>query len=255
MTDIGTFPFGQPVKKLVQQDRTPKQVFVLGVYASAVHATWIGADGKKLANALAVASEPYIFWRGERADEIISQITIPSELGKLVPADPQFNGPSGLKLDELFLTPLGFRRADGWLCDLVPHSCCNAGQKQAIDRAYLPLAERHGLSIPSVPDVPAVLADEARQKAILDELRESQAKLLVLLGDLPIQWFLRYFDNRWNRLSDFMPYGHRHRMKLDGLEVDVLPLCHPRQAARLGSHSTNWFEEHGEWMKSLPSYR
>ena len=34
------YPFGETVRRLVQQDRTPKQVFVLGVYASAVHARW-----------------------------------------------------------------------------------------------------------------------------------------------------------------------------------------------------------------------
>jgi len=34
------YPFGETVHPLVQQDRTPKKVFVLGVYASAVHARW-----------------------------------------------------------------------------------------------------------------------------------------------------------------------------------------------------------------------
>ena len=40
-----TFPFGQPVRRVEQQDRAPKRVFVLGVYASAVHARWIDVDG------------------------------------------------------------------------------------------------------------------------------------------------------------------------------------------------------------------
>ena len=30
------YPFGEIVHPLIQQDRTPKKVFVLGVYASAV---------------------------------------------------------------------------------------------------------------------------------------------------------------------------------------------------------------------------
>ena|GEM_PF-5112732 len=58
------FPFGQPVRCLVQRDRTPKKVFILGVYASAVHARWVDPSGRQLVLALAVASEPYIFWRG-----------------------------------------------------------------------------------------------------------------------------------------------------------------------------------------------
>ena len=57
------YPFGQEVRRLVQEDQTPKKVFVLGVYASAVHARWI-RDGKTVCNALAVASEPRIFWDG-----------------------------------------------------------------------------------------------------------------------------------------------------------------------------------------------
>jgi len=35
---IGIFPFGEEVHKVEQKDRTPKNVFILGVYASAVHA-------------------------------------------------------------------------------------------------------------------------------------------------------------------------------------------------------------------------
>jgi hypothetical protein len=38
------FPFGQPLHRLTQSDRTPKPVFVLGVYASAVHARWLDKD-------------------------------------------------------------------------------------------------------------------------------------------------------------------------------------------------------------------
>ena len=117
------FPFGQPVHSVTQQDRTPKKVFVLGVYASAVHARWTGPDDKTKIMALAVASEPYIFWRGDGAQEIIDKIDIPKDAGKLIPAAKNLNGPSGNALDDLFLSPLGITRDDAWLCDLVPHSC------------------------------------------------------------------------------------------------------------------------------------
>ena len=58
------FPFGQELHPLVQEDRSPKKVFVLGVYASAVHARW-KKDGQIICQALAVASEPCIFWDGK----------------------------------------------------------------------------------------------------------------------------------------------------------------------------------------------
>ena len=38
MIDNYYFPFGEQLQKVEQQDKTPKEFFVLGVYASAVHA-------------------------------------------------------------------------------------------------------------------------------------------------------------------------------------------------------------------------
>jgi hypothetical protein len=127
------FPFGQPLKTVIQQDRSPKKVFVLGVHGSAVHAKWFPPGGRKpLRKALAVASEPEIFWNGENAAEIISKIAIPQEAGHLKPAEERFNGPSGNTLDKLYLTPLELSRSDVWLCDLVPHSLMSKNQKNAI---------------------------------------------------------------------------------------------------------------------------
>lgn len=246
------FPFGQPVKKVVQNDRTPKQVFVLGVYASAVHAKWIGADGKNVVAALAVASEPYIFWKGDHAEDIIENIPIPSEIGNLLPANQQFNGPSGIALDELILEPLGLNREKSWLCDLVPHSCMNPSQKKAIERAYLPIIERYGLPEPSVHPVPSKLSNEVRRKEIMTELFESEARTLILLGNQPIKWFLHYYDNRWKKLSDFgndgNHYGKPWAIKILGNEITILPLAHPRQIAKLGHSSTKWYTLHQEWL-------
>ncbi len=141
-----TFPFGQPLRRVEQQDRAPKRVFVLGVYASAVHARWIDVDGTTTVRALAVASEPYIFWRGENADTIVNQIEIPASLGTLVAATQQLNGPSGRALDTHFLKPLGIGRGEAWLCDLVPHACLNPRQRRAIEHAYVPRAHTFGLT-------------------------------------------------------------------------------------------------------------
>ncbi len=248
---IGTFPFGQQVQKVIQKDRTQKQVFVLGVYASAVHARWIGADNKIKVKALAVASEPYIFWRGDRADEIIDQIDVPKSLGKLIPANKQYNGPSGIALDEMILEPLGLTRSDVWLCDLVPHSCVNPKQRKAIINNYEPFIEDYNLPIPTVPEVPGQLTDHKRRAAILEELIESSADTLILLGDKPIIWFLKYYDQRWKRLSDFSQnedsYGQFHSTIIKGKIIQLLPLAHPRQIAKLGSSSAKWYEYHQSW--------
>ena len=247
-----TFPFGQKVKQVIQQDRTQKRVFVLGVYASAVHAQWIDSKNKTKVKSLAVASEPYIFWRGDKADVIIEQIDIPEPLGKLIPANQQYNGPSGIALDELILDPMGLTRSDAWLCDLVPHSCVNPSQRKAIINNYEPFIEEFNLPIPTVPEVPGQLTNEKRRAAILAELIESGANTLVLLGDKPIQWFLKHYDHRWNRLSDFThdedSYGQLHSTQIRGKKIRILPLAHPRQIAKLGQSSSKWFEYHQAWM-------
>lgn len=93
-TIAGNYPFGSKLSPVVQVDRSLKRVFVLGVYASAVHAKWIGPDGRQLVQALAVASEPVIFWDGSGADKIIDAIPVPEAAGHLEPADAKFNGPS-----------------------------------------------------------------------------------------------------------------------------------------------------------------
>ena len=250
--DFGIFPFGQPVRKVEQADRSSKQVFVLGVYASAVHAKWIGRDVKQKVKALAVASEPTIFWCGEGADEIIDQLEIPHQVGRLLPANAQFNGPSGIALDEKILNPLNVARADSWLCDLAPRSFMNKGQKEAIKRDYLPLMDKYGLPMPTVPSEPEALTDEKRRREIKQEIDDSGADILILLGDKPIQWFLRFYDGRWRKLADFgmtpETYGRLHETTIDGMSINLLPLAHPRQVARLGRSSEKWYCLHQSWL-------
>jgi hypothetical protein len=101
------FPFGKDLKKVEQKDKSPKKAFVLGVYASAVHASWIGTNRKQKVAALAVASEPEIFWTGANAEKIISSIEIPEQLGRFaLLVNRNLNGPSGRALNNLFLKPL-----------------------------------------------------------------------------------------------------------------------------------------------------
>ncbi len=250
---IGTFPFGQSVRKVIQTDRTPKKVFVLGVYASAVHACWKNTRNKTIVNALAVSSEPYIFWRGDNVESILQKIEIPEKIGVLVPPDKQFNGPSGLALDDLILHSLGLDRSQAWLCDLISHSCINPGQQQAIQREYLPLQYKYNLPPPSVPSVPTKLSDEKRRNQIFAEIIQSRADILILLGDKPVQWFLKFYDNRWKRLSDFgitdELYGNLHTTKLNHIDLKILPLAHPRQIAKLGKSSDSWYRAHQNWLK------
>lgn len=250
---IGQFPFGEPITTVEQPDRTPKDVFVLGVYASAVHARWLSPEGKEMIKAVAVASEPEIFWRGEDAAEIIGRISVQPEAGRLEPAARTHNGPSGIALDELFLKPMRVDRTSAWVADLVPHSCMNPSQGKALRRSYEPFVAARILPAVDWPPVPSSLTDDNRRRGILEEIMASRASTLILLGDQPIKWFLEFFDRRWSRLLDFgetpQTYGRAHEVDLDGLEIDVLPLAHPRQAARLGASSKKWKELHESWIR------
>lgn len=245
------YPFGEELKPVVQQDRTPKKVFVLGVYASAVHARWKNGS-KVICNALAVASEPRIFWDGnpDEAKEIIGRIKIPKELGTLEPADSRFNGPSAKVLDEHILAPLGFTRKDAWLCDLLPETRLNDGQVNALKR-YENVREKYGLKEVSIPKRPSKFCDQERCKEIIAELEESKADMLVLLGDIPIKQFLNTVaDVEYKSLKEYKErydYGSPSEAVINGKTYKIFPLAHPRQIGALGSHSNDWYRFHQEW--------
>lgn len=252
------FPFGQPLHKVQQNDTRPdKNVFVLGVYASAVHSKWFNLDGSVKVQALAVASEPEIFWKGEGAEDIIAEINIPKELGSLVPANKNLNGPSGRALDDLFLKPLGYTRKNAWLCDLLSESRVNTNQKKAVE-IYNELVRSSGINLPEAT-IPDFDENEIKERAIqrkdeiVNELEASGANTIILLGDLPIRWFLHFYDKR-TKLSQFgdtpNTYGKRHKVIINGKAYDVIALCHPRNAARLGAFSKKWADLHEEWVEN-----
>ena len=250
------FPFGEPVHPLVQEDRSPKKVFVLGVYASAVHARW-KKDGKVVCPALAVASEPRIFWDGnpQEASEIIGRIHIPEELGTLEPAGSHLNGPSAKVLDDHILAPLGWVREDAWLCDLLPETRLNPGQLRVIEKEYNPKISQYGLNAVTVPKRPTLFCDKSRSEEIVSELEESQAKLLILLGDIPIRQFInRVADAKFKTLQEYVDlhgYGKCSPVVIHGKEYRLLPLAHPRQIGALGAHSEKWYRLHEEWESNL----
>lgn len=249
------FPFGQELHPLVQEDKSPKKVFVLGVYASAVHARW-KKDGQIICQALAVASEPRIFWDGnpEEARAIINTIAIPKELGILEPAGRQLNGPSAKVLDENILAPLGYTREDAWLCDCLPETRLNPSQVKALRDKYNPLIAKYNLNPVTIPVRPNSFCNKSRSAEITEELLQSQAELLVLLGDIPITQYLKKVANiPYSTLGEYVAlygYGNCTEVSIHGKALQVLPLAHPRQIGALGAHSEKWFLAHQNWEKN-----
>ena len=250
------FPFGEPVHRLEQQDKTPKRVFVLGVYASAVHAKWINQSGI-VCQALAVASEPYIFWDGNTAEaaRIISRIQIPQGLGSLVLPNKNLNGPSSKVLAENILKPLGCTRNEAWLCDLLPESRLNPRQQKVIAERYNPLIKQYSLNEVTVPIEDGKFCDAVRREEITQEILTSHAETLVLLGDVPIKQYLRHVSDidfsSLRELTEKHGYGEPVRVQIGGRSIDVVALAHPRQIGGLGSSSQFWFDEHKKWERRI----
>ena len=102
-SDDQRFPFGTPLRPTPPaRPRRATASFVLGVHSGAVHARWIGPDGRERCRALPVAPEPVSFWRGEGASETISAVSasVPPAMGRLEPADAPNNGAMGRALDD-----------------------------------------------------------------------------------------------------------------------------------------------------------
>ncbi|MBZ0265209.1 hypothetical protein K8I28_11110, partial [bacterium] len=226
------------------------------VYASAVHAKWIWNDGKSLISAMAVASEPEIFWDGNtvEAQNIISGIKLPENTGSLILPNGNLNGPSGKVLDEMYLKPLGFTRNDVWLCDLVPYSCMNGRQEKALKTKYDPKVKSHGLPEYNWTEVPKELTNETRRKEIVAEIELATPDVIITLGDQPLKWFTRYFGS-FARLRTYCKtdeqYGQKHTIQVSGKKIELLPLVHPRQAGGLGLHSPKWKKIHEDWVQKL----
>ena len=245
-----TFPFGQPIRPVKQvNDGHTKKLFILGVYASAVHVKWYGPDNKIRIRAMAVASEPEIFWRGddEYVLNIIDKINLAPQYGYLKPAEPAFNGPSGICLDNNYIAPLGLTRKDVWLCDLLPESRKNNSQAKALKEKYDNFVDCEY----NFPSLPKCIADERRIQEIVTELEESGARQIILLGDEPIKYFLQRFKPEIKKLSSIQPYGKKIEFSINGVNYSALCLAHPRQTAKLGNSSQYWFDCHQRWLQEM----
>ena len=99
--------------------------------------------------------------------------------------------------------------------------------------------------------LPSFLLVPYNPEEIVDELMQSQAELLVLLGDIPIEQFLRRVsDVPYRTLQEYVDlygYGNPSDAVIHGRHIRVLPFAHPRQIGALGAHSERWHKAHEEW--------
>lgn len=124
-----------------------------------------------------------------------------------------------------------------------------------ITERYNPLIEPYGLNEVTAPARPSTFCDDVRAAQISDELKNSKAGLLVLLGDIPIaQYLTRVADVPHSTLQEYCDlygYGMKSEVTIGGQRMQVLPLAHPRQIGALGAHSRRWHDAHVEWEQKL----
>ena len=123
-----------------------------------------------------------------------------------------------------------------------------------INEKYNPLIEEYGLNEVTIPKRPSVFCNKKRAEEIAEELMMSEAEMIVLLGDIPIEQFLRNVsDVPYSTLQEYTDrygYGNPSDVVICGKQFQVLPLAHPRQIGALGAHSERWHNAHAEWERT-----
>ena len=126
-----------------------------------------------------------------------------------------------------------------------------SGLAKAIKDKYNPLIKQYHLNPVTIPARPSAFCDKARSIEITEELMQSEAELLILLGDIPIaQYLQKVADIPYSTLGEYVDmygYGTKTEAIINGKTIQVLPLAHPRQIGALGAHSEKWFLAHKEW--------
>lgn len=258
----GRFPFGRPSGRCKPRRATKAKAFVLGVYPSALHVRWSG-PGVRISY-LAIDQEPWPFWDGHDEAQRIAKwrrdVEWQDAWGTATPPG-KLNGSSGHKLRDHYLTPLGLNTDDVWLTDCLPffHVWRGPGtQGAAMRERYDPFALQHQpLRTHELPDRPPAaqlirrtLASEAGR--LLGELDDSQAPVLITLGNEPLAVIRQLLDATLPPKLSHNAYGTRHQVPFQGRPLSIVPLVHPAQAGS-GGRSATWAAAHQRWVGSDPA--
>lgn len=249
---VGTFPFGMPLRRTPPQTPSgPTWAIIVGVYPSAIHATWFGPEGGVLCRAMAVGTEPHSFWTGGDGGARLQAIQerVPERMGRLELPRGDYNGCSGRTLNSDYLVPLQLKREECWVTDLHDTYFVSVRNAQAIASQYTRRAAQvEGIPPVRFPERPRLnKPTEVRLRALKDEFTQADPEWVITLGNDPIGPIFG------GRIGPLVPqrYGKPFEAEVFGRRVKALCLCHPRQAAKLGLSSRRWFDAHGSWKQEV----
>lgn len=255
---VGVFPFGRPATERPPRPPVcgPADLFVLGVYPSALHVCWRRPDGPVRVRALAVDDEPEVFWDGADAEVRVERwrraVGWHPSWGHV---SSSMNGTSGQSIAKSVLAPLGVNADRVYFTDCVRRFFVKGGtnsQAEAIKTDYAPFAAARGLPAASLPSRPAdalmvrTALDEDRG-ALAAQLHASGAGTVVTLGQVAADVFAALAGReRIGLRAEDESYGTRGDFRLGAVSGTWMALKHPGQRQKL------WERRHELWAGSDP---
>lgn len=232
-----TFPFGRPVTPRLPSASSPRPLFVLGAYPSALHVEWIPPEPFSRIRAIPIDNEPSPFWDGadhaERVDLWKDEVGFDERWGS-VKGVKRFNGPSGEWVREKVLAPLGCTSRDAWITDCLDTYRGSVGVTRRLTDTYDPFAKEYGLPAARLPLHPseARIVEEAlshHAARLRGELAAARPELVVTLGNAALRVLAEITEHEGRPPSKLGldEYGQERTSRVAGRRVRWLPLAHP----------------------------
>ena len=286
VTPAERFPFGQSsTARPPRKPDGPAELFVLGVYPSALHVGWTppawaaGKPGIRAIGALAVDNEPVVFWDGDdpSADVLVDQwrtavnFVSGDHAGAWGHVKAQGNGTSGRGVVERVLEPLGVEPSTTWFTDAIDRFFIKKGTKrrpgqaEAMADRYGPFAQEVGLPPATLPRRPTraalvKLAAAEHRERLVNELTTAAAPLVVTLGEEARRVLSEIADEASTNGAPTLPltasnfagsaaatYGERGSARVAGQSFGWHALVHP------GQRSKAWCALHDQWIERRQS--
>lgn len=258
----GAFPFGRPnTVRPMRPSEGPAQVTVVGVYPSAWHVSWTapaytyGSGRTGRVKALAVDVEPTVFWDGDHDGFVdrLSDWTAATgflkgddrgQHGHIAEVSPSTNGSSGRTVSLRYLPAVGASANQTAFTDIYPVFMVHRGggkrrtQGDAIAQEYDSIApdmirQPSSLTTRIPPGQVPGLAAKMFGPRIVADLEAADADLVITLGSEPFEALLLLPELAASPPAESLValfpdgYGRTGTLRVNGRQVDWLPLVHP----------------------------
>jgi hypothetical protein len=92
--------------------------------------------------------------------------------------------------------------------------------------------------------------NKKRIREIIEEIFQSRSEFLITLGEQPLKWFLKSFNQEIGNLLNTKDYGTIKEAKLESIHLNLIPLFNPRQLLKEKNRESRVGLLHYDWMKN-----